>query len=328
MIPPYNQKAHVSSKCIRCLENLSLTEEHIFADGAGGHLTAYILCATCNAHYGKHIDAPYLQQPIVQLARNAYRIGGRRNAIPQPLEGPYTITGPDGETKIKLDIDFKPFVITRADEIEIIDNDSIQFAVLVDASERSKIPQIIESKLERFFRSERGQGLNWSNEEQDRVIRSAIDTHMSAPDTETPTGMLSGRLAADLGTLFLEAAKVAFEIASIEGGDAFVDSPTVDHFRKLLDSVQGGRIEAIPSFEEMLRAFHAVPLAHNSEAYRGVQFLVDGKIHQHHVAILSGQHVVVSMFGDAYLFVNMRPIGPYAVYTNDTVTGTVGYMRM
>lgn len=329
MIPPYNQEPYKSNRCVQCLEkDIPLTKEHIFADGAGGYLVAFILCETCNGHFGRNIDAPYLQQPIVQLARNAYRIGGRRNVIPQPFKGPYTVPGPSGDTRVVLDIDFKPYVLTKSDDIEVIDNDSIQFAVLVDASDRSKIPEIIRSKLERFFKSERGLALNWTSEEQEREILSSINKHMTAPEEETPVGMLSGRFTIDLGTRFLEAAKVAYEIACIESGDTFIESAKADAFRKLLQSVKNGRIDSIPTFEQMLQAFQAVPLPHESAVFTGIQYLVNGKAHQHHVALVNDQHIVVSMFGDGYIFADIRPGGgPNAIYTNDAETGSVGYLR-
>lgn len=320
---------HTSSRCIQCLQAILLTEEHVFADGAGGVLTAHILCSTCNGHFGKNIDAPYLKQPVVELARNAYRIGGRRDVIPQPLGGPYKVDGPIGQSTIKLDIDFKPKIIPQVEDIEITEDGAIRTTMVIDAADREKIPAIVRSKFERFFRSDRGIAMGWTPQEQENAIKDTVDGYMSAPDKESPVGMLSSTITMDLGTLFLEVAKAAFELAAIEDGDTFVDSSGAEHFRQLFGQVERGRIESIPSFLDMLKNFQAAQLPADSQVFLGIQSLTGGKAYEHHVAILSGRHIIVSMFGDAYVFGNLRASeGHTAMYTNNAIDGKVYRLKM
>lgn len=323
-----DQTIYRHTRCIQCLSDSPLTEEHVFADGAGGTITAYILCTTCNGHFGANVDSPYLRQPMIELARNALRIGGRRNVIPQPLKGPYVVPGPIGESTIKLDIDFKPRVMPQVEDVVITEDGAISITMVIDSQDREKIPGIVRSKFERFFKSERGMTLAWSEKEQEHAITSTIDKYMRAPDNETPVGVLPGQMTMDLGTLFLEAAKAAFEMAAIEDGEAFVDSPEAANFRELLARVIKGRIEDLFGFVDMLKAFRATPLPADSQVALGIQWLTDGRAIEHHVAILNGRHVVISMFGDGYIFSNLRPAsGQRAIYVNNAVTGSIRCIR-
>ncbi|WP_447905141.1 HNH endonuclease [Stenotrophomonas sepilia] len=316
------------TRCINCFSTDTLTEEHVFADGAGGHITAYILCKNCNGHFGANIDSPYLKQPIVELARNSLRIGGRRRVIPQPLKGPYTVDGPAGEATIQLDVDFKPRVMTQVQDIQILEDGGLALRMVIDAKDREKIPGIVRSKYERFFKSEVGAALGWSEVEQEKAIKDTIDGYMSAPDKETPTGKLSKSITTNGGTLFLEAAKVAFEIAAIEDGLEFVESARADKFRELFKRVEKGEIKDIPTFKQMLLAFNAAEISPDSPIARGIEWMTQGKAHENHVAILNGAHVIVSMFGFAYLFIELRKkAGRDVFYTNNARTGDVRVER-
>ncbi|QLC71458.1 hypothetical protein [Xanthomonas campestris] len=320
---------HRSSKCINCLEAEPNSEEHVFADGAGGFLTAFILCRDCNGKFGNNIDSPYLRQPAIELARNAYRIGGRRNIIPQPLSGPYYVQGPIGQSVVKLDIDFKPRLIPQVEDILVRDDGAIQTTMVIDAEDRHKIPTVVRSKLERFFRSPTGTALGWTKEEQENAIEFAINEYMKSPDLETPVGVLAGSITGHLGTMFLELAKVAFEIAAIEDGDQFIESLEAETIRKLLNQVKLGQIESLESFQDMLEAFRATPLSCDSQLFQVIQALTKGKAYENHVAMLTGRHVVVSMFGDAYIFVNLRPEGCRgAIYINGATNGSVDYLQL
>ncbi|MEA9827482.1 HNH endonuclease [Xanthomonas campestris pv. raphani] len=317
------------NKCINCLEAEPDSEEHIFAEGAGGSLSAYILCRDCNEKFGKNIDSPYLKQPTIELARNAYRIRGKRNIIPQPLSGPYLVPGPVGQSTIKLDIDFKPRIIPQIEDVFVLNDDAIQTAMVIDAADREKIPRIVRSKLERFFNSEKGIALGWSEEEKKRAIDSVVEKYMSAPDVETPVGQLKNSLVSDFGTLFFELAKVAFEIAAIEDGDDFIHSEAAAKMRGLLNRVEIGRINSFEKFQDLLNAFHAVPLPHNSQVFLGIQAITGGKAFEHHIALLIGRHIIVSMFGDVYLFADLRlNESAGAIYMNDAVNGKVTYLKI
>jgi hypothetical protein len=314
--------------CINCFTTDALTEEHVFADGAGGYVTAYILCKTCNGHFGANIDSPYLKQPVVELARNTLRIGGRRRIIPQPLKGPYIVEGPAGEATINLDVDFNPRVVPKVHDIEILEDGGLALSMVIDAKDRDKIPGIVRSKYERFFKSEEGAALGWSKDEQEKALKDTIDGYMSAPDKETPTGTLSNSITINASTLFLEAAKVAFEIAAIEDGLDFVESARADQFRDLFKRVERGEIKDIPTFRQMLSSFNAAEIPLNSPIARSIDWMTGGEAHENHVAILNGPHGIISMFGIPYLFVNLRRrSGRDVFYINNARTGDLRVER-
>lgn len=107
------------SICVICKEVKPLTEEHIFPDGIGGCLTADILCKDCNSKFGHKIDGFYLQQSIVELARNALSVSGKRDHIPQPFSAIYEVPTSHGKLRIRLDEEFKPKVIPDVSGITI-----------------------------------------------------------------------------------------------------------------------------------------------------------------------------------------------------------------
>nr|WP_269745829.1 HNH endonuclease [Luteibacter yeojuensis] len=305
-----------------------LTEEHIFADGAGGLLTANILCERCNRHFGRHIDAPYLKQPFIQVARNAHKLGGRRGNIPQPFEGPHTVTGPSGSVQVKLDADFKPRVIPQIKDVSITPEGGLASSFLIDASDRDKIPVIVRSKFERFFKSPQGAALGWSPQEQRRAIDQAIENYKNAPSHSTPTGEIAGQVAVDMPCLFLEAAKVAFEIAAVEDRESFVESARATHFRDLLGSVRDGTIPTRSGFDDLMHAFDAEPFSRGTSLLHHVANLANSPTHALHIAVLHEKHAVVAMFGIPFIFRNLRDTsGHGAIYSNCVERREVRYMR-
>lgn len=328
MLNLLQKEKYTSNKCIQCGEHQPLTEEHVFPIGSGGGFSANILCAACNSHFGQNIDGPYLAQDSIRLARTINKIGGRRGNYSQPLKGPYTVPGPLGPQKIQIDNDFTPHAITQIHDIEIVDSDSLKFNMVVASKNRENIPQIVRSKLERFFESARGASLEWTLEEQRGCIDRAIKTFLEAPDIETPIGVLKGGFTLNLGTIFLEIAKVCYEFACIEWGDAFAFSSGGERFRSLLKLARRGEIESIPTFAEMLQAFNAATLPIDCELVNNIKPLITGRFSDHHIALLTGENVFISMFGDPYLFGNLHnPLGRSAIYVNNVVTSEVRHLE-
>ncbi|TKR28560.1 hypothetical protein, partial [Mycobacterium tuberculosis] len=81
---------------------------------------------------------------------------------------------------------------------------------------------------------------------------------------------MSNSITINASTLFLEAAKVAFEIAAIEDGLDFVESARADQFRDLFKRVERGEIKDIPTFRQMLSSFNAAEIPLNSPIARSI----------------------------------------------------------
>jgi len=88
------------------MSDQSLTAEHLFPEAIGGRIKARILCQSCNSRLGRYIDAPFLKQKNIELARAAHRLAGRNGKVPQPFSDIYTYDTPKGVLKFKLDENF------------------------------------------------------------------------------------------------------------------------------------------------------------------------------------------------------------------------------
>ena len=56
------------SRCILCLEEMSLSREHIIPDALGGILTCQFLCKDCNSYLGSSVEAEAKTDPSIRVA--------------------------------------------------------------------------------------------------------------------------------------------------------------------------------------------------------------------------------------------------------------------
>jgi hypothetical protein len=215
--------AYISS-CIICRNPTeSLTDEHIYPEAVGGDLKAAILCKACNSKIGEKIDGPYTAQKNIQLARVAYGLGGKSRKMPSPLSKIHTICTPDGEIEVRLNSDFKPIVQPRAPKIQVRADGSLFFSVSRDISERWKLPKIVKTAFERFFRSKAGRDLGWTEKRQKQLISEAAEKAKSVQPRETKIDhMLGERVVIDLNAIYAEQLKVVYEVCALEFGERFL----------------------------------------------------------------------------------------------------------
>ena len=55
-------------RCIICLANDALTEEHVIPEALGGDLTCYFLCKPCNDVFGSSFEAKAKTDPAIRIA--------------------------------------------------------------------------------------------------------------------------------------------------------------------------------------------------------------------------------------------------------------------
>jgi hypothetical protein len=286
-----------TGKCVLCLVVKPLTEEHIFPDGIGGYLTADILCKDCNSNLGHKIDAPYLEQPHVELARNALRISGKRNHIPQPFSEIYEVTAAQTKLRIRLDVDFKPKVIPDVPDVSIQPDGGLSMSLTLDAGDRGKISDIIQKKLERFFETPTGKSLNWTPQQIKDAITLATKQASQVDADQSPVGWLQGKFQVDLNRLFLEHVKVAYEIACIHYKDHFLGTGRAEEIRRFLyENSQEDKTDTwdIGSVAKQLRI---TPQLADPATNLLIAQLTGNAIHAFHVALITGQHVSISMLG-------------------------------
>lgn len=288
--------------CILCLESTEpLTEEHIFPEAAGGNITKYILCKPCNDKLGRWVDAPYVSQKHIQLARVTYKVPGKTGSIPQPFSDTYSTEGADCELKIKLDKDFVPRVVRQAPKVWVTEDGEVGLSLSLDVKDRKEIPKIIRSVLSRFFKSDEGMRLGWSDDEKESAIQRSIDGASKVePRSEQIQSSLRGRWTIELKALFAEHVKVIYEICCLEFGESFINSSSGKRLRDFL-LAQCSNEPKSWELIDMAKYLNVVPQT-PPDLDGFIEYLASGNLHTHHIAIVTPGCVVCSMLGMGAFF--------------------------
>jgi hypothetical protein len=283
--------------CILCLESTApLTEEHVFPEAAGGNISKYVLCKPCNDKLGHWVDAPYVDQKHIQLARATYKIPGKTGKIPQPFSDTYSIHCSDSQLKIKLDNHFAPRVIPQAPKVWITESGAIGLNLSLDVKDRKDIPKIIRTVLSRFFKSDEGMRLGWSDEQKENAIQRSIDRASKVqPKSEQIQSSLGGRWTIELKTLFVEHVKVIYETCCLELGASFINSPSGERLRTFLRAQCCDEPEPWELVESAKYLSVTPQIPRDLDGF--IKYLTNGNPHTHHIAVVTPAGVVCSMLG-------------------------------
>jgi len=291
------------SRCIFCLKDTQeLTEEHIFPEAAGGHLTAFILCKSCNSLIGQYIDAPFLKQKNIELARSAYRLSGKKGYIPQPFSDIYSVESPDGTLRFRLDKNFTPRSVPEAPKVWITENKKIGISVSLDKQDRKNLPAILKTTLIRFFKSETGNTLGWTLEEQERAIQRFIDKAMEQELRTIPISTtLQGSWTLDLRALYTELVKVTYEIGYLQFGENFLHLKAGCKLREFLlaqcsNTPPPWELVEIQKHLQLMMA----PLPPEIDEF--TQRLCQGKRHNYHLAFSTSNGIACSLLDTTSIF--------------------------
>ena len=284
--------------CILCLScSDALTDEHIFPEAIGGRIKSAILCKKCNSNVGRKIDAPFLNQKNIQLARSAYQIAGKTGSIPQPFSDKYSAAIDGNQTDFKLNPDYSANLIPTAPEIFITENGLVGIKFSRDAQYRNQIPKIIETSLRRFFAYQEGAALGWSEDQIIYAIQTSIESASYVLPVETHINTeLSGKWEIDLRRLFTEHAKIIYEIACLETNGDFSSTSKGNKLRHFLLTESQATGEPTWSLNEMALELGACPILPN-ELLEFTNQLANQKPHTYHIAIVSREGIVVSTLG-------------------------------
>ncbi|WP_427851969.1 HNH endonuclease [Stenotrophomonas acidaminiphila] len=288
--------------CILCLESHKpLTEEHIFPEAAGGSIAKHLLCKACNDKLGHWIDAPYLDQKHIQLARATYKIQGKTGKVPQPFSDTYTIDESESKLRIKLDSNFAPRVVPQTPRVWITKNREIGLILSRDVRDKKEIPKVIRTTLSRFLNSEAGQQLGWSEEEKEQAIQRSIEgSKQVSPRPEKIQPYLSGRWTIDLKALFAEYVKVIYEICCIEFSSQFRDSASGQRLRTFL-LAQCATAPAPWDWIEAAKHLNVAPQV-PPDLDDFIKRLTKNNQHTYHIAVVTPSGVVCSMLGMGAVF--------------------------
>lgn len=292
----------MSVTCILCLEaSKPLTEEHIFPEAAGGSISKRLLCKPCNDKLGRWVDAPYVSQKHIQLARAVYRIRGKKGSIPQPFSDTYTIENLESTLKVKLDSNFAPVILPQAPRVSITEHGEISLSFSRDAKDIKEIPKIISTTLLRFFSSEEGRRLNWSEEQKNNAIQRSIEeAKQISPKSEQIQTTLMGSWTIDLKALFAEHVKVIYEISCCEFGDHFRECTSAQRLREFLQAqcTENPEHWDLIDTAKNLNIAPQIPSALNDF----IKHLTDNDPYIYHVAVVTGTGVFCSMLGMGAVF--------------------------
>lgn len=215
-------------RCILCLADKPLTEEHIVPDCVGGSLKKYLLCKDCNSNLGSTVDGPFSNSFLVQLPRHAMGIGGKKDKVPNAFGAYGEVTHQGRSMDVRMDEDGRPYV--KPIVAERVEGDGLAIELLLDKSDESMLDKILEKKISRYYRE---QGM--AEDEIAKIVEKAkLDAKEYAQATShQPT--INFRRAIDMRVHILEAIKIAYEIAVLEFGENYyLNSPVAAQLRTAL----------------------------------------------------------------------------------------------
>jgi hypothetical protein len=217
-----------------------------------------------------------------------------------------------------MDVDFKPKVIPEVSDVSVRPDGSLAVSLVVDADDREKLPRIIRTKIERFFTTSNGKALNWSPEQIERGIVMASEQASGAAAGQSPVGTLMGNFKIDLKRVFAEHIKVAYEIACVHYKGGFIGTARAEEIRQFLfENSQSDRASTwdIRTIAKRLRIAPQIDQTISSI----INQLTGNASHAHHVALVSGKNVIISMFGLGVMFIGAvdKSEKSDAIFVND-----------
>lgn len=283
--------------CILCKKESVLTVEHLFPNALGAEIKFKLLCKKCNSDLGTHIDANFVSEKLVELARTTYKIKGRAKSFPQAFSDLYPVDIENRASQVRIDREFKPILVGSAPTINMVSNSGFNFSLCVDESERNQIPRIIRKTLTKFFESEDGLALNWSQEQQNSRIEDAIEGAMNQPTQSNKISeMLQSTWTINLTNIALENLKIIYELGFIAYGDKFLTSRSARIMRIILRKrIKNGGLNW-PDLQPCFRAANIMQIIPDplSELFN---LITKNERHTHLIALVHSNYIAVEMLG-------------------------------
>ncbi|MET1111987.1 MAG: HNH endonuclease [Allosphingosinicella sp.] len=225
-------------KCIFCLETGLGTEEHVFPLAIGGSLTLWRVCGPCNSRLGSAADSALSNHLLVALSRARLRLPGNSGAVPEPLlemlKDGHLASDPEQRIRptIAADGRFEPILLYKKEPLMLGEQEAER--ITIDAREgRQRLPAIIARNRKR-----RGLKTLQPAEMQAEVDR-LIETREKLDDST-----VQGSFLLDLNPPARALLKIAYELAFLWLGEAYLDDPVAAALRAVVldgkDPVEAG----------------------------------------------------------------------------------------
>lgn len=212
--------------CIFCEKESSPTNEHVVPEFLGGSLVIKELCKECNSKMGSDFEGPISQSIIFRLPRDLYDIQGKSSSSINAF--PNTGSTEDG-TKVKVDSQFKPYMMTKVEEKKI--EGGVEVNLSVDLSDKDKIPQIIEAKIRRTAKNE---WPDMSKEEVNALVKNALVSLPTEYIIKKFQPTIKYRESVDFNHVSLLMMKIAYEISFYHHGAKVLLNKTNSKLRQAI----------------------------------------------------------------------------------------------
>jgi len=191
--------------CIFCTKESNATDEHVVPEFVGGSLVIREVCKICNDKMGSDFEGPVSRSVIFRLPRHLYGIQGKSES---PINAFPNLGSTKDGSKVKVDSEFSPHIATKIEEKKL-ESGGVEVNLTVDASDKDKIPQIIESKIRRTAKKE---WPDMSADEIDALVKKSLDSLPKEYQVQTSKPTIGYQESIDLNHLMLLMMKIAYEI--------------------------------------------------------------------------------------------------------------------
>jgi len=199
--------------CIFCRKEGS-SLEHVIPEGIGGRKTIDRVCKPCNSDFGTRVDGPLINHKLIEIVRARLGIVGKSD-VPQPLAAGHLADDPEVRVlNVVSENGSAPAIQTRAFRSR---NDAGEEAVRVVGSSEDEVLEATNKILVRAG--------------QKPITLETLRAHARVAD-ERPWIAIEFR--ASTLSFYAALVKIAYEVAWMALGDAYLDDPIGENARSVL----------------------------------------------------------------------------------------------
>jgi hypothetical protein len=257
----------LGDRCIICLENDALSEEHVIPAALGGDLTCDFLCKPCNDVFGSSFEAKAKTDPAIRIA-----VAKLRPEIPlihdrvEDGQRYFTQSGPARVRGVFRQGAVTPLPSRHDDGSLMVPINDAQGDIERILQRAGHAPELVQIALKRLAAAPEGQR-----------VELAPDVHI----INWPTDIAKRDLSQGIPLDDLVVVKIAFEFLALMSDAAICDStPQLDEIRcalKCAGSSPSFSVERLVTIARDYEPFHGICFEGN-DPYATIQVRLFGKL--------------------------------------------------
>lgn len=205
--------------CIICLEEKEGSLEHVFPDALGGVLTFWDVCVDCNSKLGRKVDAPLINNLLMELHRLAHNLEGKTGKVPNPFKRGVLSDDPDVKVHYKLDDKGNPLSLELLPLKKIEEDEKgIHINISADIKSKDSVIKMVKSELKKR---------NLPQMTDDDILRTLKIQKITNPEIT-----ISKEISLDDWKPAI--LKIVYEIAYLKLGQAYLTDNTAKIIRDVL----------------------------------------------------------------------------------------------